>query len=195
MKTNAVLTDSFHHIYFLQNKPNCLARKLSSQLHCFCLKRSVWRTPKQISLSLTWHWEENPTWISNDKDLTHKNKADSPPCLTQIWNSTVKALVGKSPSSRTPSFICFWLPDLGNGDECVCVCICVWSCGSPGLNFKDFHIFSLGFPGASVVENLPAITRDVGSTPRSGRSLGEGNCRGPRRLEKNFETWGGMRGE
>ena len=36
----------------------------------------------------------------------------------------------------------------------------------------------MGFPGGSVVENLPANAgdaRDMGSSPGSGRSLGEGN--------------------
>ena len=32
-----------------------------------------------------------------------------------------------------------------------------------------------GFPGSSVVKNLPAIVGDVGSIPGSGRSPGEGN--------------------
>ena len=38
-------------------------------------------------------------------------------------------------------------------------------------------IFLLGFPGGSVVKNLPANARDIGnsdSVPRAGRSLGEG---------------------
>ena len=34
---------------------------------------------------------------------------------------------------------------------------------------------SLGFPGGSVVENLPANAEDVGSIPGSRRSPGEGN--------------------
>ena len=33
----------------------------------------------------------------------------------------------------------------------------------------------VGFPGASVVKNLPAKAGDVGSVPGSGRSPGEGN--------------------
>ena len=36
-------------------------------------------------------------------------------------------------------------------------------------------IFHWGFLGGSVVKNLPASTRDVGSIPGSGRSFGEGN--------------------
>ena len=32
-----------------------------------------------------------------------------------------------------------------------------------------------GFPGDSVIKNLPADTGDVGSIPGSGRSLGVGN--------------------
>ena len=34
---------------------------------------------------------------------------------------------------------------------------------------------SLGFPGGSVVKNLPANAEDVGSIPGSRRSPGEGN--------------------
>ena len=33
----------------------------------------------------------------------------------------------------------------------------------------------MGFPGGSVVKNLPASAGDAGSIPRSGRSPGEGN--------------------
>ena len=33
----------------------------------------------------------------------------------------------------------------------------------------------LGFPGGSVVENLPASTGDKGSLPRPGRSSGKGS--------------------
>ena len=33
----------------------------------------------------------------------------------------------------------------------------------------------LSFPGGSVVKNLPANERDLGSIPGSGRSSGEGN--------------------
>ena len=36
-------------------------------------------------------------------------------------------------------------------------------------------IFHWGFLGGSVVKNLPASTRDVGSIPGSGRTFGEGN--------------------
>ena len=32
-----------------------------------------------------------------------------------------------------------------------------------------------GFPGGSMVKNLPANAGDVNSSPRSGRSPGEGN--------------------
>ena len=34
---------------------------------------------------------------------------------------------------------------------------------------------TIGFPGGSVVNNLPANAGDVGSTARLGRFLGEGN--------------------
>ena len=44
---------------------------------------------------------------------------------------------------------------------CVCVCVCINTCG--------------GFPGGSVVKNLPANAGDAVSIPGSGRSPGEGN--------------------
>ena len=34
---------------------------------------------------------------------------------------------------------------------------------------------NLGFPGGSVVKNLPTNAGDLGSIPESGRFLGEGN--------------------
>ena len=34
---------------------------------------------------------------------------------------------------------------------------------------------TVGFPGGSVVKNLPVNARDTGLIPRSGRSSGEGN--------------------
>ena len=37
------------------------------------------------------------------------------------------------------------------------------------------HYIPVGFPGGSVVKNSPADTGDVGLTPGSGRSSGEGN--------------------
>ena len=45
--------------------------------------------------------------------------------------------------------------------EYVCVCVCI-------------HTY-MGFPGGSVVKNLPAKARDVGLIPGLGRSRGEGN--------------------
>ena len=36
-------------------------------------------------------------------------------------------------------------------------------------------MLTLGFPGCSVVKNLPANARDLGSIPGSGRCPGEGN--------------------
>ena len=44
------------------------------------------------------------------------------------------------------------------------------------VQFNKHILFSrLGFPGDSVVENLPANAGDTGLTPGSGRSPGEGN--------------------
>ena len=37
------------------------------------------------------------------------------------------------------------------------------------------YTFYKGFPGGSVVKNLPANVGDAGSIPESGRSPGEGN--------------------
>ena len=36
-------------------------------------------------------------------------------------------------------------------------------------------LYSMGFPGGSVIKNPPAIAGDKGSIPGSGRSPGEGN--------------------
>ena len=44
-----------------------------------------------------------------------------------------------------------------------------------GLIFREVLMYSLGFPGGSVVKNLPANAGDVGSISESGRSRGEGN--------------------
>ena len=44
--------------------------------------------------------------------------------------------------------------------------------------FKAFNIIYealMGFPGDSVVKNLPANAGDMGSIPGSGRPPGEGN--------------------
>ena len=43
--------------------------------------------------------------------------------------------------------------------------------------FIYFFIYSfiVGFPGSSVVKNLPANAGDIDSVPGSGRSPGEGN--------------------
>ena len=47
-------------------------------------------------------------------------------------------------------------------------CICIY--------FKKLLIFTkTGFPGSSVVKNLPANAGDTGSIPGLGRSHGEGN--------------------
>ena len=41
--------------------------------------------------------------------------------------------------------------------------------------FPISPFYSWGFPGGSVVKNLPANAGDSGSIPELGRSLGEGN--------------------
>ena len=55
-------------------------------------------------------------------------------------------------------------------------------CSFNGFSLSNVYIFCfavqsffLGFPGDSVVKNLLASAGDVGSTPLSGRSPGEGN--------------------
>ena len=40
------------------------------------------------------------------------------------------------------------------------------------LKLSDERVLSLGFPGGSVVKNLPTNAGDMGSIPGSGRSLG-----------------------
>ena len=42
-------------------------------------------------------------------------------------------------------------------------------------NFTSILFMLLGFPGGSVVKNLPASARDTGTIPGSGGSPGEGN--------------------
>ena len=42
-------------------------------------------------------------------------------------------------------------------------------------NFPCLHTWGLGFPGGSVVKNLPANAGDAGSIPELGRFPGEGN--------------------
>ena len=42
-------------------------------------------------------------------------------------------------------------------------------------SFNEEQVAFTGFPGGSVVKNLPAKAGDVGSVPGSGRSPGEGN--------------------
>ena len=46
-------------------------------------------------------------------------------------------------------------------------------CFSIMVYYKILNI--VAFPGGSVVKNLLASAGDMGSIPRSGRSLGEGN--------------------
>ena len=43
------------------------------------------------------------------------------------------------------------------------------------LEFRDVYEFGVGFPGGSVIKNLPDNTGDLSLFPGSGRSLGEGN--------------------
>ena len=38
-----------------------------------------------------------------------------------------------------------------------------------------YHLGNLGFPGGSVVKNVPANAGDLGLIPGSGKSPGEGN--------------------
>ena len=42
-------------------------------------------------------------------------------------------------------------------------------------NIGTTNVYKWGFPGDSVVKNLPANAGDLGSIPGSGRSPGEGN--------------------
>ena len=69
------------------------------------------------------------------------------------------------------------------------LCLLHWQAGSLPLAPFFFRFFSIigyykilnlfpcamGFPGGSVIKNVPANTGDTGSIPRSGRSPGGGN--------------------
>ena len=46
---------------------------------------------------------------------------------------------------------------------------------SPTPEFRLTLFLTRGFPGGTVVKNLPANARDTGSIPGLGRALGEGN--------------------
>ena len=56
---------------------------------------------------------------------------------------------------------------------CVCVCVCVHKYIHIYI-YTNTHIYK-GFPGGSVVKNLPANAGDRDSVPGLGRSPGEGN--------------------
>ena len=43
------------------------------------------------------------------------------------------------------------------------------------IHITEYCVGGAGFPGGSVVKNLPANVGDSGSIPGLGRSLGEGN--------------------
>ena len=51
----------------------------------------------------------------------------------------------------------------------------LYTCVYNYVLFSQSYTRYLGFPGGSVVKNLPATTGDAGSIPGSGRSPGEGN--------------------
>ena len=56
--------------------------------------------------------------------------------------------------------------------------ICFWLTGRRIWRLAGFYGFLekvLGFPGGSVIKNLPDSAGDVGLIPESGRSPGEGN--------------------
>ena len=56
---------------------------------------------------------------------------------------------------------------------------CVWYKFRMKIHiFKNFYtaILWLGFPGGSMVKNLPTSAGDAGSIPDPGRALGNGNC-------------------
>ena len=50
---------------------------------------------------------------------------------------------------------------------------------SPAQEKEKATLLDLGFPGGSVVKDLPANVGDLGWIPGSGRSLGEGNGNPP----------------
>jgi len=43
------------------------------------------------------------------------------------------------------------------------------------ITLINIQYINMGFPGGSVIKNLPANAGDVGSIPELGRSPGEGN--------------------
>ena len=47
--------------------------------------------------------------------------------------------------------------------------------GNQKKEIYKYGIYNMGFPGGSVVKNLPTKAGDAGSIPGSGRSPGEGN--------------------
>ena len=55
---------------------------------------------------------------------------------------------------------------------CVCVCVCVYIKGEVGKNQVVLWLVR-GFPGDSVVKNMPANTGDASLIPGLGRSPGE----------------------
>ena len=59
---------------------------------------------------------------------------------------------------------------------CMCVCVCVYVCiyikGEVGKNQVVLWLVR-GFPGDSVVKNMPANTGDASLIPGLGRSPGE----------------------
>ena len=63
-----------------------------------------------------------------------------------------------------------------------------WNSG-PSLNYSLAKV-QLGFPGGSVVKNLPANVRDVGSIPESGRSPGGGNGNPPTPVSSSGKSYG-----
>ena len=86
--------------------------------------------------------------------------------------SRVSSLIFYSQKKLSPVFNCYSAPSAPPLRKCS---LLVYM-SSVQFNKHILSIFSrLGFPGDSVVENLPANAGDTGLTPGSGRSPGEGN--------------------
>ena len=121
---------------------------------CYCV--FVFRKPLWDNFWISSLTTLNPQiWISTGTNKKHK--------LLNIF----KCYYG--PGAEQRAFACVLYLNLPQTLICGHYCFFIWQ----GLKFKK-----TGFPGGSVVKNLPANagdTGDMGSIPGSGRSPGEGN--------------------
>ena len=110
-------------------------------------------------------------WLSAyiEVKVHHKQPRDTPAYLGNDFDC-----FSSMPIGWKDFFYIVWL--------LVCFNVCLWKPKVTGQQLLS-HFFKvwqflccfLGFPGVSVVKNLPAIAGDVGLIPGLGRSPGEGN--------------------